>query len=124
MDVDKAICEAKACSAVYGAKHALLSVYGEDTQESYWNMRRINMYIRVLERNKPQFRIKKEKVSVNGMKVSLDALIRNKDFLSLRTDTKVVCTKQEISPCLSASDLRTIIESVRLMCSDLTCNCN
>lgn len=124
MDIERAICEARACSAVYGAKHALASIYGENNDETYWNMLRINMYIRVLERNKPQCRIKKEKVSLLGTKVSLDSLIRNKDYLSLRTATKVVCTKQEISPCLSNPDLRTIIENVRLMCSDLTCNCN
>lgn len=124
MNIEKVICEARACSAVYGAKHALLSIYGENTDESYWNMLRINMYINVLERNKPQCRITKKKVSIEGTKVSLHSLIKNKNYLSLSTDTKVVCTKQEISPCLPDKDLCAIIENVRLMCSDLTCNCN
>lgn len=124
MNLDRIICEAKACSAVFGAKHALLSIYGDDTKQSYWDMLRLNSYIRTLERNKKEIRFKKEIVKIEGKKVPFCSLIKTKDYLSLKATTLVVCKKEETSPCLNDQELAQIVESVRLMCSDLTCNCN
>ena len=122
MDVGTIICEAKCCSATFGAKYAKAAKYGEVSEQQYWDYLRLNAYIRTLERNLPEFKYKKEAKLLQN--VSLDALEKKNSFLTLQNNVTVVCTKTEISPCLTDSEVCQIVEYIRLLCSTCNCDCN
>lgn len=117
--LDDIICEAKCCSATFGAKYAHEAKFGELTEESRWNLRKLNGFIRTLERNHTTVKYKKELKPIEN--ISFSDLERQNKYLTLRHKQISVCIKQEISPCLPVSELQHIIEQIRLLCS--TCNC-
>lgn len=122
MNLEQIICEARCCSANIGAKYANAATYGEATEELWWDLLRINAYIRTLERNLPRHIHIKEKVQLKS--VDIGALEKIKSFLTLRNKEKVVCKTIEIEPCLSEADLCKIVEHIRLLCATCNCNCN
>lgn len=122
MNLCQAISDAKCCSGRLGALYALQATHGEETEELFYDLLRLNSYIRTLQRNEKTFVYKKKVVPLTS--VSFCDLIKQKSFLTLRTKTKVVCTKTEIEPCLTEAEICSIIEKTRLLCGVYNCNCN
>jgi hypothetical protein len=123
MKLNAIICEAKCCSAELGRKHAKALSVGEDTPNTFYDLLRINAYIRTLERNKVKHEVKKGVKPITSGSVSFDALEKKDSFLTLPNKEVVVCTKTEIRPCLSDDEICKIVEEIKLLCS--TCqNCN
>lgn len=121
--LDDIICKAKGCSAYLGAKYAKAFTYGENTEEMKYELMRLNGYIRTLSRNHETIKYKKEKVKVTS--VNIDSLTRKNSSLYLKCDTKTVCTKTVVSPCLSDSEIDRIIEQINTICRECDCcNCN
>lgn len=122
--LDDIIEEAKCCSGNLAHKKILAATFGNDDQALSFDFMRINAYIRTLERQKPRFITKEEIVYVTPQKVNFNSLQKNKNslYLNQKPEAKVVCTKVEITPCLTDSEIKKIIEEIRLLCS--TCNCN
>lgn len=124
MDIclDDIITEAKCCSGNLGHKVIRAAIFGNATDEMWFELMRLNSYIKTLERNKKKYITKKETVTVEPEKVDFNSLHHNEKTLYLKSEQKVICTKVEITPCLTDSDISKIIEEIRLLCS--TCNCN
>lgn len=107
------------CSATLGAKYAHDFKFGEASDETKWNFRKLNNFIRTLSRNHETIKYKKE--IVNKTITDFSSLEKKNSFLSLRHNTISVCVKTKISPCLSDSEINHIIEQIKLLCA--TCNC-
>lgn len=122
LDIEDVICEAKACSAVMGAKYAHDFKYGEISDQTEWDYRRLNSFIKTLERNKPIIIYVKEVSPVKS--ADFYSLKKQNSFLSLADTEFVTRTRTEISPCLSDSEIRHIIEQIKLICSICNCKCN
>ena len=122
--LDTIICEAKCCSAGIASKYIRAVTFGNDNKALYFDLRRLNTYIKTLQRNKKKIITTKQVVSLSPKKVTLDSLKRNNKTLHLKTEPKEqeICVKTEIMPCLTDSEIQKIIEEIRLLCS--TCNCN
>jgi hypothetical protein len=123
LDLTKEICEAKCCAVTLGTKYAHAATFGEG-EDLYWDWMRLNMYVRVLERNQTVIKHKKEIVPIEGQTVSFEALLKSKSFLSLKLKQKTVCTHTEIRPCLSDQEICHILEEVQALCQNCNCNCN
>jgi hypothetical protein len=119
--LDDIICEARCCAAMLGAKYAHALKYGEETDELKWNFRKIHSYILTLNRNHTTVKYKKELRPVTS--VNFSALEKKNSFLSLRNTQVVTCVKEEISPCLSDSEIDHIVEQIKLLCANCNCNC-
>lgn len=122
--LDEIIEEAKCCSASMSSRYIRDVEFGNETKELQFDYMRLNAYIRTLERNKCKIITKKEVVEYFPKKVSFSSLSKNKNslYLNQKPEKKVICTDVEIAPCLTDSEIRIIIEEIRLLCS--TCNCN
>jgi hypothetical protein len=126
MDIclDTIICEAKCCSANIASKYIRAITFGNDDKALYFDLRRLNAYIKTLQRNKVKIITSKQLVSTLPKKVSLDSLQKKNKTLYLKAEPEEqeICVKTEILPCLTDSEIQKIIEEIRLLCS--TCNCN
>lgn len=122
--LDTIICEAKCCSANIANKYIRAVTFGNDDKALYFDLRRLNTYIKTLQRNKKKIVTNKHTVSTFPKKVSFDSLERNNKTLYLKTkqEEQEICVKTEIPPCLTDSEVQKIVEEIRLLCS--TCNCN
>jgi len=122
--LDTIICEAKCCSANIAYKYIRAVTFGNYDKALYFDLRRLNTYIKTLERNKVKIVTEKQLVSILPKKVSFDSLEHNNKTLYLKTKTEEqeICVKTEIQPCLTDSEIQKIVEEIRLLCS--TCNCN
>lgn len=123
MDLSCIIEEAKCCSAHIAHSFAKKAIFGNETEEDYYALLRINAYIRTLERNTGTIKRYKEKVSLNSGEISMSMLKRKNNLLFLDSNDKYVCITKKIDPCLPDSDLRLIIEEIRLLCAQCNCNC-
>ena len=117
MNLNDIICDAKSCSAVLGAKYAHDFKFGEATEETKWNLLKLNGFMRTLSRNHETIKYKKEKIKKTSADFS--SLEKKNKYLSLKCDTITVCTKTKISPCLCDSEIKHIIEQIKLLC--ITC---
>lgn len=123
MDICEAIETAKCCSGKMAAKFVKAASTGDDTDELFYNFLRINAYIRTLERNKGEIKKYAKKVSLEGQEISFSMLKRKNNLLILEASDKLVCVTEKIEPCLSDSDVSSIIEKVKILCSSCNCNC-
>lgn len=123
MDICEAIETAKCCSGKMAAKFVKAASTGDDTDELFYNFLRINAYIRTLERNKGEVKKYAKKVSLEGQEISFSMLKRKNNLLILEASDKLVCVTEKIEPCLSDSDVSSIIEKVKILCSSCNCNC-
>lgn len=121
MDICEAIEEAKCCSANLAHKYVKAFSVGDDNEELFWNLLRVNAYIRTLERNKGEFKRYAKKVSLDGQQISFSMLKRKNNLLILEASDELVCVTEKIDPCLSDSEISSIIEKIKLLCS--SCNC-
>lgn len=124
MDICAIIEEAKTCSGELATKWVKEATFGNDTEETFYDLMRINSYIRILERNRKKVVYEKEKIPFENQLVSFSMLKKKNSFLTLELKDKYICVRKEIEPCLTDFDLRKIVEQIRLLCS--TCNscCN
>lgn len=120
--LDDIICEARRCAATLGAKYARALTYGQESDEITYNFRKIHSFLQTLERNHTTIKYKKERKTVTN--VDFSALEKRNSFLSLRSNQVVTCVKEEISPCLSDSEIDHIAEQLRLLCAECNCHCN
>lgn len=122
--LDTIICEAKCCSANIANKYIRAVTFGNYNEALLFDLRRLNIYIKTLERNKTKVITEKKVISTFPKKVSFDSLQHNNKTLYLKTKTEEqeICIKTEIKPCLTDSEIQKIVEEIRLLCS--TCNCN
>lgn len=123
MDIECIIQEAKCCSANIAHSYAKKAIYGNETEEDLYTLLRINAYIRTLERNKGTEKHYKEKVSLISGEISISMLKRKNNLLFLDSNDKYICVTKKIDSCLKDSDLRLIIEEIRLLCGKCNCNC-
>lgn len=123
MDICEAIKEAKCCSGRMAANFVTYASTGDDTDELFYNFLRVNAYIRTLERNKGEIKRYSKKLSLEGQEVSFSMLKRKNNLLFLDSGDKLVCVTEKIEPCLSDSDISSIIEKVKILCSSCNCNC-
>lgn len=120
--LDDILCEAKCCSATLGAKYAHELKFGELTDETKYNLLKLNGFIRTLCRNKGEVIHKRKVIPVKN--VDFSDLQRQNKYLTLKHKHITVCEKEEISPCLPDSEISHIIEQVKLLCSTCNCKCN
>lgn len=121
MDICEAIQEAKCCSANLAHKYVKAFSTGDDNEELFYNLLAVNSYIRTLERNKTEYKRYAKKVSVEGQEISFSMLKRKNNLLILEASDELICVTEKIDPCLPDSDIRSIIEKIKLLCS--SCNC-
>lgn len=105
-----------------GALWAVRATHGEEDDKLYFDLLRLNGYIRTLCRNEKKFVHKKKKVPVTS--VPFSHLVKHKSFLTLKENTKIVCEVTEIEPCLPENEVRSIVEKIKIMCPTCDCNCN
>lgn len=118
------ICEAKCCAVDYAAGFADLLTFGRDNPEKYYDYLMLMTYIDMLERNYPEYVTVKEKVAIVPQKINFSSLQKENNTLHLNVEERVICTKVQIDPCLSDSDMIKIIEQIKKYCSNCNCNCN
>ncbi len=123
MDICTSIEEAKCCAGKLAHKHVKLTSTGDDSEEVYFNLLRLNAYIRTLERNKGEVKKYSKKVPIEGQEISFSMLKRKNNLLFLDSGDELVCVTEKIEPCLSDSDINSIIEKIKLLCSSCNCNC-
>lgn len=121
MDVCSIIKEAEVCAGKISAQYAVSKTFGNTNEALFYDLLRINTYIRTLERNVPQKREIKSKKPLSGTTVDFSSLKKQNNTLILETEGEVICTTVEVSPCLSESEVCRIAEQVKTMCS--VCNC-
>lgn len=123
--LNEIIKEAKCCSGNLAHKLIRELTFGNESEALSFDLARLNAYIRTLERNKTKVIHKKETIYVLPEKVSINSLQKknNSLYLNPKPEPKVICTEVEITPCLTDSEITTIIEEIRLLCSNCNCNC-
>lgn len=124
MNLCDIIKEAKCCSSNLALKFAREATFGNDTDESFYDLMRINAYIRTLERNEKKIIHEKEKIPFENQLVSFSMLKKKNSFLTLELKDKYICVRKEIEPCLTDFEIREIIEQIRLLCSVCNPCCN
>jgi hypothetical protein len=124
MNLHDIICEAKCCSGNLALKWTREAVYGNGTEETFYNLLRINFYIRILERNEKKVVYEKEKIPFENQIVSFSMLKKKNSFLTLELKDKHICVRKEVEPCLTDFEISEIIEQVRLLCSICNPCCN
>ena len=123
MTICEAIDEAKCCSAIAAEKFAVNATIGQDTDEDKYTLLRLNAYIRMLQRNVPEYKYKKRVVTDLPTSVSFDSLVKQNSFLTLKLNKRVVCEKIQSPSCLSDAEICHTIEQIKLLCSNCNCNC-
>ena len=124
--LDEIISEAKCCAGKLAHDYARAATFGNTDDELSFNFMRLNAYIRTLERNKTKHSHKKEIVYENPKTVSLNSLQKKNNLLYLKQkqERKVITRCEEITPCLTDDEIRSIVEEIKLLCSNCSCNCN
>lgn len=124
--LDDIISEAKCCAGNLGHRISRTVSFGNEDEILSFDFMRLMMYIRTLERNKTTFITERKVVYETPEKVPLHSLQRNKKtlYLNQKPEPRVIYTKIEITPCLTDSEIRSIIEQIRLLCSNCNCECN
>lgn len=121
MDLCEAIKDAKACAAKLAAKYSGVKIFGNKNEEMFYDMLRLNTYIRTLERNKPTFKKIKVKKPLEGTVVDFSSLKKQNNTLILDSKEEYICTTVEICPCLSDDEICEILEQVKMLCSNYNC---
>jgi hypothetical protein len=124
MNLEHIISEAKFCASNIAVSYAKAAGFGDNTDEMYFNLLRINAYIRTLERNRTVIKRQVKKIPIENQTITFSMLKKKNSFLTLETKEKTFCEEIKSEPCLTDSELQLIIEQVKLLCSSCNCNCN
>lgn len=118
MNLCSVIDKAKRCAGKITARYAVERTFGNRNEALFYDMLRINAYIRTLERNQVSTRQIKSKKPLEGSTVDFSSLKKQNNVLILPTRCEIICTTLEVSPCLSDSEICKIMEQVTLLCSN------
>jgi hypothetical protein len=123
--LDEIIKEAKCCSSKIASDLSIDLSFGND-DDNKLKLMALNSFIRTLERNTVKYKTVKKTILEYPKKVSLESLQVNKKtlFLKPKPEEKIICLKVEIPTCLSDSEIKDIVEKIKLLCSNCNCNCN
>jgi len=118
MDICAVIEEAGFCASKIAVKYVDVATYGNRDEKLFFNLLRINAYIRTLKRNIPETYSKRERVSQEGQSVDFSSLKRENNVLLLEKKSEFRCIEVPIQKCLEDHELRRIVEQINLLCSD------
>lgn len=114
MNIESEIDEISGIAGNIAYKFSKAAIFGNDTTEMYYDLLRINAYLRTLERNQVETVVTKSSTPIAGQTVSMSSLKKKNNVLIL--DQPVYCLTTEIEPCLSDEKICQIIELARVMC--------
>lgn len=124
--LDQIIEEAKCCAGKLGHSVSQTVSFGNTDPSLTFDFMRLMAYIDTLERNKVTYKMWEEVIYETPKKVNLNSLHKSKKhlYLNQEPERRVICHKEKILPCLSESEIRSIIEQIKLLCSNCNCDCN
>lgn len=121
MDFCEDIRDAKKCYGNMAACYASDLIFGRNSDEKFFNLLRLSIYIKTLERNIPIKKKIYEPSSLQGQAVDFSSLKRQNNTLILDTERSINCTVVEINPCLSDDEICSIIERIKILCNECIC---
>jgi hypothetical protein len=116
MNICDCIDDFKSSAGDMAAEYVHAATFGNETPEQFYKLLAVNSMIRTLERQVTGKRIERVKVSLQGQVVSLSSLKSDGNKLFLDTQ-KYKCLTTDIRPCLSESQICSIIEKLELFCN-------
>ena len=121
MDFCQDIRDAKKCYAGMATDYSVALTYGRGSEEKFFDLLRLGIYIKTLERNIPIKKKVYENISIQGTTVDFSSLKKQNNNLILDVEPTKTCSIIEVSPCLSDDEICEIIESAKILCCE--CNC-